>query len=439
MKKIRDQCPTSAIIERLTHEGRGIARINGKTTFIEGALVGEEVLFTVKQQRGSYNVGQVQEILKPSPLRVTPRCAHYGQCGGCSLQHMENTAQLLSKELHLKELLQQAIGYLPKNFLPPLTGPHWGYRRKARLGVRYVFKKESLLVGFREKNGRYLAEIDSCEVLDPRVGQLITPLRQFINTLSIYREIPQVEVAISDNQAALIFRHLTEFSPEDLEKFAQFAEAHQLRIYLQPNGPDSVYLLYPQREDDLLSYTLPNFDLTLFFHPTDFTQINANINAQLVDLAINLLNPKGDETVLDLFCGLGNFTLPIATRAKQVTGVEGDPMMVERAQSNSMVNQIVNADFYSSNLMENFTQQPWAQKTYDKILIDPPRSGAFEIVQRIASFQANTIVYISCNPMTLARDAAELVLNQGYILDTAGVIDMFPQTSHVESIAVFKK
>ncbi|MDA1107526.1 MAG: 23S rRNA (uracil(1939)-C(5))-methyltransferase RlmD [Proteobacteria bacterium] len=430
------QEPVPAHVESLNHDGRGVAHIDGKAVFIEGALPGEEVLFTYVVQHKRYDEGTVAQILKPSPQRVTPRCAHFNICGGCSLQHMDAAAQIDAKQQVLLDNLRQIGRVDPEQVLPPLRGPHWGYRRRARLGVKFVIKKDKLLVGFREKRSALLADLERCEVLHPSVGERLPELRALIAGLESYNCIPQIEVAVGDEATALIFRNLAVLSGSDQEKMQQFGEAHGMQIYLQPAGPESVTLIWPETAS--LSYRLPDDGLELIFSPIDFMQVNGEINRAMIARVIGLLDLKPQEWVLDLFCGLGNFTLPLARHAGHVTGVEGDVKLVEHAQSNARYNGIHNAEFYAADLSQDLAQQPWAEQRFDKILLDPPRTGALEIVRQLPVFGASRIVYVSCNPATLARDAQELV-QRGYRLLSAGVMDMFPHTTHVESIALFEK
>ena len=425
-----------AHIESLSHDGRGVAHVNGKALFIEGALPGEQVLFTYIKQRKRYDEAKVEKIIKPSPDRVEPRCAHFNICGGCSLQHLSPTAQIAAKQQVLLDSLKHIGGVEPKTVLAPLTGPSWGYRRRARLGVKFVIKKDKLLIGFREKRSSLLADIGRCEVLHPPVGGLLPALRELIAGLEAYNCIPQIEVAAGDEATALVFRNLAELGNTDLVKLQDFGKQQNMQIYLQPAGPESVTLIWP--ETAALSYRLPEFNLELFFSPADFVQINADVNRAMISRVIELLQPGAHERVLDLFCGLGNFTLPLARRAAQVTGVEGEAKLIQRAQDNAQHNGIRNAEFHAADLSQDLSGQPWAKQRFDKILLDPPRTGALEIVRQLPVFGASRIVYVSCNPATLARDAQELV-QQGYRLLSAGVMDMFPHTTHVESIALFEK
>lgn len=435
VKKI-SPLPFQTQITSLSHEGRGIATVNGKRKFLRGGLPNETVIAHDTYRHSSYDEGEVTEVLTASSDRVTPLCPHTHFCGGCALQHLKPEAQILFKQSMLLEQLTHIGGLKPTHILPPLTGPVWGYRHKARLGVKYVAPKQKVLVGFRETNGRYLADIQSCAVLHPSVGEKITLLSGFIHTLDAYQSIPQIEVAIGDDVSALIFRHLQPLSATDTEKLQQFAKDQQLHIYLQPAGIDTIWRLYPTAGEELLYYALPKHHITLGFHPANFTQINTAINQQMVDRAIELLAPKPHETILDLFCGLGNFTLPLARYCQKIIGVEGEEKLVSRAQNNAQLNNLNNAEFYTADLSIDFSTLPFMQNSFAKILLDPPRTGALEAVKILPRLKPEMILYVSCNPATLARDAKELVA-RGYHLSHAGVMDMFPHTSHVESMALF--
>jgi 23S rRNA (uracil1939-C5)-methyltransferase len=426
-------------IHSLSHDGRGIATINGKTTFVHGALIGETVTCKVTQQHRRYNEGIATEIKIAAPERITAACPHFGICGGCSMQHMNIANQIQFKQQTLLEQLQHFGKVIPESLLEPITGQAWGYRRKARLGVRYVIKKNKLLVGFREKFSNYLADIQSCLVLHPSVGMRITMLAELITSLNQYEHIAQIEVAVGDDATALVFRHLTPLPESDYAKLYEFGKATGLHIYLQPNPPEKIRKLWPEDNNEYLIYALPDYNIIMQFHPLDFTQVNSEINLLMLKQALKLLAPEPEDTILDLFCGLGNFTLPIARYAKQVVGVEGSDVMVKRAEENARSNQIYNTKFYAANLMEPPKEAPWMQQCYDKILLDPPRLGAKEIITHFSTFSAKKIVYVSCNPATLARDAGELVYTHGYKLKQIGVINMFAHTSHIEAIALFEK
>ncbi len=429
--------PVEVRIDSLSHDGRGVARIDGKVVFVEGALPGERVMFRYTGRRRSNDEGCVTEVIEASPERVTPRCEWFERCGGCSLQHLDPDAQIAAKQRTLMEQLQRIGGLEPPDILPPLTGPRWGYRHKARLGVRFVKAKGRVLVGFREKRSGYIVDMARCEVLHPVIGGRIQEIAEWIHSLQGCRRIPQIEVAVGDEVAALVIRHLDSLSEEDRVRLQAFGEQSGLHIYLQPEGPDSVSLLWPDRSR--LAYRLPEFELEFQFLPTDFTQVNSELNRAMVKRAVSLLDPRPDERVLDLFCGIGNFSLPLARLAGEVTGVEGDIGLVRRARENAARNGLENVSFHAADLTEEMSATPWGRKGFDKILLDPPRSGALEILPWLRGLGATRIVYVSCNPATLARDAGELVKRHGYRLVSAGVMDMFPHTAHVESIALFER
>ena len=425
-------------IESLSHEGRGIAHIDGKTTFIDNALPGEQVEFRYTGKRSRFDEGIAETINSPSSDRVTPKCEYFGYCGGCSMQHISGTAQRSHKQQVLVEQFKH-IGKLDiEHLLEPLTGPEWGYRQKARLAVKHVIKKDKTLVGFREKGNAFVADIARCEVLHPAVGDRLEALQQLITRLSIRDRIPQIEVAVTEEVTALVFRHLAPFTDDDIQKLQDFQRQYDVRIYLQPGGYDSVHRL-GESHNEPLSYVLPDYELSLQFLPTDFTQINGEINRKMIRLALEFLAPGPADSVLDLFCGIGNFTLPIAKFAGNVTGVEGDAGLIERAQANADLNQLTNVDFAVANLADEDMGFPFMRSAYNKLLLDPPRTGAKEIIEALNFKNIERIVYVSCNPSTLARDAGLLVHEQGYRLLKAGIMDMFPHTAHVESIAVFEK
>lgn len=428
-------------VHGLSHDGRGVATtIDGKTAFIHGALPGETIKFKMTKKHSRYIEGDTAEIIKASADRIAPGCEHFGICGGCSMQHMTMSAQIHFKQNTLLEQLKHFGQIIPEEIIAPISGNIWGYRRKARLGVRYVHKKEKMLVGFREKSSRYLAELNSCPVLHESVGKHLNEIGNLVLSLTQFEQIPQIEVAIGDQTTAMVFRHMTDLPAEDIQKLCDFAEKHQFHFYLQPNSPATVHKIWPKDNSNRLSYALPDYQLEIQFHPLDFTQVNGEVNPLMVKQALQLLDPQPTDNVLDLFCGLGNFTLPIARFTHHVTGVEGSQEMVERAQHNAQHNQITNTRFFAANLAEVPAAKPdWMQKKYDKILIDPPRTGAKEIIELFPTFAPQRIVYVSCNPATLARDAGELVHKQGYKLKKVGVINMFPHTSHIEAIALFEK
>ncbi|MDL0430543.1 23S rRNA (uracil(1939)-C(5))-methyltransferase RlmD [Marinobacter sp. TBZ242] len=430
--------PVRCVIENLSHDGRGIARDNGKAQFVDGALPGETVMARFISSRSKFDELRAVEVLEADAARITPPCDFADLCGGCSLQHMAGDAQIRFKEDTLREHFAHFGGIEPEEWVAPMRSPALGYRRKARLGVKYVPARESVLVGFREKRNSFLTDIDRCVVLDPRIGERITPLREMLHGLDAHRRIPQVEVACGDQEAAMVFRNMDPLSESDTAALIRFGQAHDLHIYLQPKGPDTVHRIWPESGEERLSYHMEEFDLTMKFHPMDFTQVNAGINRTMVHRAVEWLDVRPEERVLDLFCGLGNFTLPLARRAAQVVGVEGDDAMVVRGRENAELNGLSNVAFHGADLQADFTAQPWAAEGFDKILIDPPRSGAQEVCEYLTAFGAKRIVYVSCNPATLARDAGVMVRN-GYRLVRSGVMDMFPHTTHVESMAMFER
>jgi 23S rRNA (uracil1939-C5)-methyltransferase len=421
----------------LAHDGRGIARVDGKAVFIEGALPAERVRFRVFKRRRQMDEAGLVQILSASPDRVTPRCAHFGICGGCSLQHLSAAAQLSSKERQMLENLQRIGNVQPERVLAPLRGPEWAYRRRARLGVKFVHKKGRVLAGFREREKPYIADIRRCEILLGHLATLPEELAALAETLSIRENLPQVEVAAGDHATALVFRVLEPPTEQDLEKISRFGVARGLQIHLQSGGLDTVR---PLRADyPPLNYAIDGGQVVIEFGPVDFLQINRDINVSMVEAAVQLLLPDPQDRVLDLFCGLGNFTLPLARRAMRVVGVEGDPALVSKARANAARNGIGNAVFEVENLFEPAAFGAWASERFDLVLLDPPRAGASALLARMAHWRPRRIVYISCHPGSLARDAGILVQLHGYRLCDAGVMDMFPHTTHVESIAVFER
>ncbi len=430
--------PVEASIESLTHEAKGVAHLEGKATFIHGSLPGERVRFLYTGRWRKHDEGRVVEVLEPAPERVEPRCDQFGICGGCSLQHQAHEAQIHSKQQAMLDALKHIGKVEPAEVLPPLLGDSpWGYRRKARLGVRHVPKKGGTLVGFRERGSSRVADIHCCHVLHPRVGELLPELRTLIDALSMPTQVPQIEMAMGDETCVLIFRLLEPPTEQDLRLLADFGPRHQVAIYLQEGGPDTVRPLDAVGAE--LTYELPEFDLKLHFLPSDFTQVNSDINRRMIHRAVEMLQLSPQDQVLDLFCGLGNFTLPLARQAGRVTGVEGDAGLVARARENAERNGLTNVDFYTANLYEELTQEPWLNQRFNKALLDPPRSGAQEVLPQLPKLGVERLVYVSCYPGTLARDAGLLVHEHGYRLLSAGVMDMFPHTAHVESIALFEK
>jgi len=428
--------PETVAIDSLSQDGRGVARIDGKTVFVDGALPGESVRVQRTRKHRRYDEARVVEVLAPAADRVEPRCAHYGTCGGCSLQHLEGERQLEAKRLQVAEQFRRLGGVEPAQWLAPVRGPVWHYRRRARLGVKFVKRKGKVLVGFRERSAPFIADVERCEVLAEPVGSLVGALARLFDGLSIRDRLPQVEVAVAEQVTALVLRVLDPPSGEDLAQLRGFAAAQGVKFYLQPGGLETVAPLDPPAAR--LAYRLPAFDVEIRFEPTDFIQVNAALNEKAVSHAIALLSPGPGETVLDLFCGLGNFTLPLARRAARVVGVEGDAALVARARDNAEVNGIGNAEFHAADLAADPRGAAWAAGSFDRVLLDPPRAGAAAVLPLVAASGARRVVYVSCHPGSLARDAGELVREHGFRFTSAGVMDMFPHTAHVESIAVFE-
>ncbi|MEW5837993.1 MAG: 23S rRNA (uracil(1939)-C(5))-methyltransferase RlmD [Pseudomonadota bacterium] len=423
-------------ITGFTHEARGVAHHEDKVVFVDGALLGEQVKVRLTKPHRRFDEAEVLEVIRPSSVRVEPRCAHFGVCGGCSLQHMRDSAQIEAKQGILLENLRQIGKVEAESLLPALRGPLWAYRRRARLGVKWVPKKNRVLVGFRERGTPYLADLRRCEVLDASVGERLQELGELIAGMEARATIPQIEVAVGDACTALVFRHMEALSESDRTILLDYAKSSGLHLFLQPEGPASIHRLWPETGE--LYYALPEHQVRIDFQPVDFTQVNGELNRSMVNLALELLDPQKDERVLDLFAGLGNFTLPLARRALEVVGVEGDEAMVQRGEESARRNGIDNTRHFVGNLFEPQAQQAWLHEKYDKILLDPPRAGAMEIMPYLAKMKPKRIVYVSCNPATLARDAGILVNELGFRLCSAGVMDMFPHTAHVESIAVFE-
>jgi 23S rRNA (uracil1939-C5)-methyltransferase len=427
--------PVRLCIEGLSHDGRGVGHVDGKAVFVDGALAGEEISFLYTGRARKHDEGRLCELFRASPHRVEPKCAHFDICGGCSLQHQDAREQILAKQQTLLDNLRRIGKVEPEALLQPLTGPVWAYRNKARLGVKDVKKKGRVLVGFREKRKPYIADIQRCEVLHPSIGERLHELAELISHMNARARIAQIEVAVGDDITVLVFRNLDPLSAEDRVRLTEYAQRSGLHIYLQPGGPGSIELLWP--ETSTLYYRLPDQNIEVQFQPTDFTQVNPAINRSMVPQALELLELQESDTVLDLFCGLGNFTMPIARKVAAVVGVEGDAGLVQRARENSQRNGLDNVEYHVVDLSGESCKQSWMQQHYDKILIDPPRSGAQELVPNLADLGAARIVYVSCHPASLARDAGMLVNDLGYRLMAAGVMDMFPHTTHVESMALF--
>lgn len=429
----------SVVVESLDYEGRGIAHADGKVIFIEGALTGERVTYSSYRKKTSFEIAQLGKVIKPTFMRVQPKCKHFGVCGGCSMQHMDARAQVAAKQRILEDNLWHIGKVKAQTILLPIYGQSWGYRQRARLSVRHVLKKGKTLVGFREKRGGYVADMQHCEILTPKIAKLLPLLGQLNESFTTRDALPQIEVAVGEHVDVLVLRILQALSPADEEAIKQFADTHMVQFWLQTKGPETAVPFYPL--DALpLTYSLPEFGITMPFAPTEFTQVNADMNRVMVSRAMRLLNPQPNERIADLFCGLGNFTLPIARSGAEVVGIEGSPALVQRAAQNAAFNDLTsNTQFSVMNLFEIDEAALVQLGHFDKMLIDPPRDGAFELVKALGTDAPGRIVYVSCNPATLARDAEILVHQKGYVLKAAGVMNMFPHTSHVESIALFEK
>jgi 23S rRNA (uracil1939-C5)-methyltransferase len=435
-----------AVIESLDQEGRGVTHVEGKAIFIDGALPGEKVAYESKRRKASYEVAELVEVFKPSHLRVTPKCPHFGMCGGCAMQHLDFAGQVAAKQRLLEDNLWHIGKVKAENMLPPIYGPQWGYRHKARLRVRHVPKKGGVLVGFNEKASSYVAHMDSCEVLPPHVSALIVPLQQLIARLTVIERLPQIEVAVGEHVTVLVFRLLEPLQPADEPLLREFADRHGIQIWTQSKGPETATPFHPL-DAPKLSYSLPEFDLTYTFKPTEFTQVNPHINRVMIRRAMQLLQPQADERIADFFCGLGNFTLPIARSGASVLGMEGSRPLVERAKESAALNGLQDGTEYREADLFKMTPEALAELgPFDKWLVDPPRDGAVELFKALPGEDSESsvvppkrIVYVSCNPATLSRDAGVLVHTRGYRLVKAGVINMFPHTAHVESVALFER
>jgi 23S rRNA (uracil1939-C5)-methyltransferase len=434
---LRTGDPRVVTVESSAHDGRGITHVDGKVTFVDGALPGERVAISVHQRRRTFDEAVATEIVESSPERVSPPCAHFGVCGGCVLQHASGDLQRRIKQQALADSLERIAGVVPERWLPPIAGPEWAYRRRARLSSRFVESKGRTLVGFRERGRPYVADLKTCQILGAPVGELIEPLATLIGGLERAREIPQVEVAIADTATALVVRHLAPMGDTDRAALKSFGAAHGIDFYLQAGGYDTLEpLVEPARA---LEYTLPEHEVTIRFGAGDFIQVNAEVNRQLVGRAMELLAPGTDERFIDLFCGLGNFSLPLARRCGTVTGVEGDERLVRGAVENAARNGITNAGFHTADLFSGIAGAAWAEGRYDGVILDPPRAGARELIPAIDAWRPSRVLYISCHPGTLARDTGLLVGTHGFRLAAAGIADMFPHTAHVESVALFER
>ena len=430
-------------------DARGVGNLEnedgtpGKVIFVEGALPGELVGFNPYKKKPSWEVATIGRIHRESSQRVNPKCEYFGVCGGCSMQHLEPSAQVAMKQRVLEDDLVRIGKIKAEMMMRPIYGPTWGYRYRARLSVRHVHKKGTVLVGFHEKKSRYVANMETCQILPPHVSAMLMPLRSLIATLSIIEELPQIELAIGEEITAMVLRIMAPLTPDDEEKLKSFADEYKVQWWLQTKGPETAEVFYPKLGN--LSYLLPEFGVKMPFKPTDFTQVNHHINRVLVSRALRLLDAQCGERIADLFCGLGNFTLPIATIASEVVGIEGSSTLTERAIENANANGLDGkTSFCTRNLFEITAEDFVALGKFDRFLIDPPRDGAMAVCQALIDLdkiapdlKPKRIVYVSCSPSTLARDAGMLVNQGGYRLSMAGVVNMFPHTSHVESMAVF--
>jgi 23S rRNA (uracil1939-C5)-methyltransferase len=441
-------------IESLDMEARGVGHLQnedgtpGKVVFVEGALPKERVVYSSYRKKANWEAAKMMSLIKESSLRTKPKCAYFGICGGCSMQHLEPSAQVALKQRILEDNLKHIGKVKAETMLRPIHGPTWGYRYRARISVRNVPKKGGVLVGFHERKSSFITDMKTCEILPPHVSAMLVPLRELIASLSIIDHLPQIELAIGqgaqEKVTAMVLRIMTELSAEDEVKLKAFADLHQVQWWLQPAGPDSAYQFYPTENN--LHYALPEFNVKMPFKPTDFTQVNHQINRVLVARALRLLDAQPTDRIADLFCGLGNFTLPIATQAREVVGIEGSNTLTERSLENATANGLAEkTSFYCRNLFEAKAEDFVELGKFDRMLVDPPRDGALAVCEALSELGKTRpdllprrIVYVSCNPSTLARDAAVLVNEGLYDLKNAGVINMFPHTSHVESMAVFE-
>lgn len=432
-----------AFIKDVMLDGRGVADVDGKKVFVPYVITGEKVRFETRKKKKKYDEAKLLDIVIASEQRILPRCQYFGICGGCATQHISMQSQIELKQQSVLQTLLHIGHVVPEKVLPPVVDSVWGYRRRARLAVKSVAKKGRVLVGFREKSAPYVTDMTSCEVLHPHIGTLIEPLSRMIGELTIHNKIPQVECSVADNITALVFRVLEEPGENDIQRLALFAKYFSVRVYLQPKGLDSIYHLQIDDQHDnanqALRYSFSSFGISLEFSPVDFVQVHAGINQKMITLAHDWLALSASSSVLDLFCGLGNFSLPFATRFARVLGVEGDAALIERARHNAKLNQLSNISFEQADLFAQDHDYKWIEQPWDAVVLDPPRSGAKEIIERFSSRLPEKVLYVSCHPATLARDADVLVNTLGYKLTKLCVLNMFPQTGHVETMAMFNK
>lgn len=431
--------PEVGRVDSVTHDGRGIVAGAGKKVFVAGALEGETVRYLRRKRRRNFDEAELLEVLEASHERVDARCAAYGRCGGCSLQHVSIERQREIKAQTLADNLERIGQVQPRAWLAPLSGNPWQYRRRARLAVKDVPGKGRVLVGFRERHAPYITDMQRCEVIGRPVDGLLEPLSELVGSLSIRARLPQIEVAIADNGIALVLRVLDPPTADDRGRLAAFAAEHALQLWLQPGGLDSLDRLWPDEDPGPLTYALPEFDVEIAFEPVDFVQVNAEINRAMVGMAVELLDLHDELDVLDLYCGIGNFSLPLARKAGTVLGVEGEASLVARAGENARRNGLANTEFRVADLSKIDGTESWVKTGCDRLLLDPARSGAADVVSQMHLLGPDRIVYVSCHPGTLARDAGTLVHEKGYKLEASGIIDMFPHTAHVESVGIFTK
>lgn len=432
--------PWTLAIESLDAEGRGVARgPEGKVAFVEGALPGEQVEAVVVRRKPAFDIARTVAVLQPSSGRRDPPCPHFGLCGGCATQHADTRTQVAAKQRWLEDSLARIGRVTPESILPPIYGPEWGYRHRARFTVRRVAKKGGVLVGFHERRSSYVTDMRECRVVPDRVSALIPALRDFVETLSVRERLPQIELAVGDDVTVLVFRILAPLASSDEARLREFAEAHGIWAWLQPSGPETAYPFHPAT-GRRLDYSLPEFGVRIAFRPTDFTQVNHAVNRVLVARAVRLLDPRPGEHIGDLFCGLGNFALPLARCGARVTAIEGSESLVAGARQNAETSGLAaSIRFERADLFQPGAEPLAAYGPYDKLLIDPPREGAVEVVKALPETWPRAIVYVSCDPATLARDAGILVSSKGFRLVAAGIVNMFPHTAHVESVALFRR
>jgi 23S rRNA (uracil1939-C5)-methyltransferase len=431
--------PETARIATVTHDGRGIAALAGKKVFVTGALEGEEVRFRRRKKRRNYDEAELLEVLEASPKRIEPRCEVFGICGGCSLQHVGAADQRDIKQRALADAFERIGGVTPDRWLPPIHDDPWHYRRRARLAVKDVAAKGRVLVGFRERHAPYITDMHRCHILCPPLDALIDPLSEMISGLTIRARLPQIEAAVAENGTALVFRVLDAPDDTDMERFRAFGIEHKLRLYLQTGGPGTITRIQPEAEPTPLSYSHPDFDVIIEFEAADFIQVNALVNRRMVKSAVELLDPGPADRILDLFCGIGNFSLPLARQCARVLGIEGERSLVDRATANANKNDLANCEFRRADLQRIDEHVGWLDEGWSGLLLDPARTGAPEAVRQARRVDPDRIVYVSCHPGTLARDLRVLVHEQGFHLEAAGIVDMFPHTGHVESIALLTK